>query len=182
MIGEDRVRARRMVTELAEFLRYTLEHRPLERTTLAAELEVIENYLAIEKIRFDDRLAVALEIDSAVVDATVPAFLLHPLVENALRYGDGGRSEQPLRVRVGGRIEGNRLVLEVWNTGTLRASADDRGGALMPSDGIPTVGTGIGLANVRARLDALYPGQHRFTLTETDGGVLARIELPVART
>ena len=182
MIGEDRARARRMVTELAEFLRYTLEHRPLDRTTLAAELEVIENYLAIETIRFEDRLAVEFGIDPAVVDATVPAFLLHPLVENALRYGNGSRPEQPLRVRLGGRIEGSRLVLEVWNTGTLRASADDRGGALMPSDGIATVGTGIGLANVRARLDAMYPGQHRFTLTETDGGVLARIELPAART
>jgi hypothetical protein len=52
----------------------------------------------------------------------------------------------------------------------------------VPSDGDPAAGTGIGLANVRARLDALFPGQHRFTLTEASGGVLARIEMPLART
>ena len=182
MIDEDRARARRMVTELAEFLRYTLVHRPLERTTLAEELEAIENYLAIEKIRFEDRLAVAFEIDRTVDGARVPAFLLHPLVENALRHGNGGSLQQPLHVRLGARTEADRLVLEVWNSGTLRpASVDGHGGALVPSDGDPTAGTGIGLANVRARLDALFPGQHRFTLAEVGGGVLARIELPLAR-
>jgi LytS/YehU family sensor histidine kinase len=172
-----------MVTELAEFLRYALVHRPLEHTTLAEELEVIESYLAIEKIRFEDRLAVAFEIDRAVAGAPVPAFLLHPLVENALRHGNGGGLKQPLHVRLGARAEADRLVLEVWNSGTLRrASVEGHGGALVPSDGGPTAGTGIGLANVRARLDALFPGQHRFTLTEVGGGVLARVELPLART
>jgi signal transduction histidine kinase len=182
MIGDDRARARRMVTELAEFLRYTLVHRPLEHTTLAEELEAIENYLAIEKIRFEDRLAVAFEIERAAAGAGVPAFLLHPLVENALRHGTGGSPSHPLQVRVAARTEADRLVLEVWNSGTLKAgSSDGHGGALVPSEGDPAAGTGIGLANVRARLDALFPGQHRFALTEVDGGVLARIELPLAR-
>lgn len=183
MIGEDRARARRMVTELAEFLRYALVHRPLERTRLAEELEVIESYLAIEKIRFEDRLVVEFEIDRAVADAPVPAFLLHPLVENALRHGEGGQPGHPLHVRLGARTEADRLVIEVWNSGTLRgASLDGHGGAFVPSDNGPTAGSGIGLTNVRARLDALFPGQHRFTLTEVGGGVLARIELPSPRT
>jgi len=183
MIGEDRARARRMVTELAEFLRYALVHRPLEPTTLAEELEAIESYLAIEKIRFEDRLAVAFEIDRTVAGAAVPAFLLHPLVENALRHGNGGAPTHPLHLRLGARTEADRLVLEVWNSGTLRpASVDGHGGALVPSNGDTAAGTGIGLANVRARLDALFPRQHRFTLTEVGGGVLARVELPLART
>jgi signal transduction histidine kinase len=183
MIGEDRVRARRMVTELAEFLRYALVHRPLEHTTLGEELEVVESYLAIEQIRFEDRLAVAFDVDRTAAGAEVPAFLLHPLVENALRHGDGGSPEHPMHVRVGARTESDRLVLEVWNSGTLRpTAADGRGGALVPSTGDPAAGTGIGLANVRARLDALFPGRHRFTLTEAEGGVLARVELPLART
>ncbi len=182
MIGEDRARARRMVTELAEFLRYALVHRPLEHTTLAEELEAVENYLAIEKIRFEDRLAVAFEVDRTAAGAGVPAFLLHPLVENALRHGSGGSPGHPLHVRLCARTEADRLVLEVWNSGTLSpASVDGHGGALVASDRDPTAGTGIGLANVRARLDALYPGRHRFALTEVDGGVLARIELPLAR-
>jgi two-component system, LytTR family, sensor kinase len=182
MIGEDPARARRMVTELAEFLRYALVHRPLERTTLAEELEAIESYLAIEEIRFEDRLAVAFEIDSTVSGAWVPAFLLHPLVENALRHGNGGSPRQPLHLRLGARTEADRLVLEVWNSGALRPSSGNGGaGGLAPSSGDPSAGTGIGLANVRARLDALFPGQYRFTLAEVGGGVLARIELPLPR-
>lgn len=163
MIEEDRVRARRMVTELAEFLRYTLVHRPLEHTTLAEELGAIESYLAIEKIRFEDRLVVAFDIDGTVTSAAMPAFLLHPLVENALRHGNGGSPGQPLHLRLGARTEAGRLVLEIWNSGTLKPAP-----------------AGIGLTNVRARLDALFPGQHRFALTETHGGVLARVELPFA--
>src|SRR5690606_35548278 len=121
--------------------------------------------------------------DRALSAARVPAFLLHPLVENALRHGAGGSSEHPLRVRLGARAAAERLVLEVWNSGTLRSpSGDGHVGAFVPSDGDRPAGTGIGLANVRARLDALLPGQHRFTLTELEGGVLARIELPLART
>ena len=181
MIMDDRDRARRMVTELAEFLRYTLVHRPLEHTTLAEELQVIESYLAIEKIRFEDRLAVAFEIDRTVDGARVPSFLLHPLVENALRHGNGGSPGHPLQVRVVARTAAGRLVLEVWNSGTLSsASGAGKSGALVPFQGDPADSTGIGLANVRARLEALLPGQHRFTLTEGDGGVLARIELPLA--
>ncbi|MFW6089016.1 MAG: sensor histidine kinase [Gemmatimonadota bacterium] len=181
LIDEDRVRSRRMVTELAEFLRYALLHRPLERSTLAEELAAIESYLAIEKIRFEERLAVAFEIDGGVSEAEVPAFLLHPLVENALRYGDGRSPEHPLHVRLGARSEADRLVLEVWNSGTLvPGSGDGRRHGLAPSDGDDAAGTGIGLENVRARLDALYRGRHRFTLSEADGGVLARIELPLA--
>jgi LytS/YehU family sensor histidine kinase len=182
MIDEDRARARRMVTELAEFLRYALVHRPLEHTTLAEELHAIESYLAIEKIRFEDRLVVAFDIDRAVTAAGVPAFLLHPLVENALRHGNGGSPGHPLQLRVGARPESDRLVLEVWNSGTLKPpSGDGRRGALVAPDGDPAAGTGIGLANVRARLDALFPGQYRFTLSEAGGGVLARVELPLAR-
>jgi two-component system LytT family sensor kinase len=183
MIVDDRDRARRMVTELAEFLRYTLVHRPLDHTTLSEELQVIESYLAIEKIRFEDRLAVGFEIDRTVDGARVPAFLLHPLVENALRHGNGGSPGHPLQLRVVARAAAGRLVLEVWNSGALQPAAGaGQVGALVPSHGDSTDGTGIGLANVRARLEALLPGQHRFTLTEADGGVLARIELPLART
>jgi two-component system, LytTR family, sensor kinase len=113
----------------------------------------------------------------------VPAFLLHPLVENALRHGHGRSPEHPLHVRLSARTEADRLVLEVWNSGTLTpASEYGHGHGLVPSDGDPATGTGIGLANVRARLDALFPGQHRFTLTEVSGGVLARIEMPLTRT
>lgn len=181
MIDEDRARARRMVTELAEFLRYTLVHRPLEHTTLGEELEAMENYLAIEKIRFEERLAVTIDVDRAAADVAVPAFLLHPLVENALRHGSGGSATRPLRLRMSARTEAHRLVLEVWNTALQPGSLNTHGGAFVTSDDDLRAGSGIGLANVRTRLNALFPGRHRFTLTEEGGGVLARIELPLAR-
>lgn len=182
LIDEDRVRSRRMVTELAEFLRYALLHRPLERTTLAEELAAIESYVAIEKIRFEERLTVAFEIDGGVSTAEVPPFLLHPLVENALRYGDGRSPEHPLHVRLSARTEADRLVLEVWNSGTLTSVTEDgHGYGHAPSADDQVAGTGIGLANVRARMDALFSGQHQFTLSEASGGVLARIEMPLAR-
>jgi hypothetical protein len=181
MIDEDRARARRMVTELAEFLRYTLVHRPLEHTTLGEEVEAIENYLAIEKIRFEERLAVTIDVDRSAAGVGVPAFILHPLVENALRHGRGGSPTRPLQLRLGARTEAKHLVLEVWNSGTLDGSADVHGSAFVASDEHPTAGTGIGLANVRTRLNALFPGRHRFTLSEQGGGVLARIELPLSR-
>lgn len=183
MIGEDAARARRMVTELAEFLRYALLHRPLEHTTLAKELEVIESYLSIEQVRFEDRLAVTFDVDRTVVEAPVPAFLLHPLVENALRHGSGGSPEEPLQLHLSARAEADRLVIDVWNSGRLgRAAASAHGGAFLPSAADSTAGAGVGLANVRGRLDALFPGQHRFTLTELDGGVRARVELPLTST
>jgi signal transduction histidine kinase len=182
MIDEDSVRARRMVTELSEFLRQALVHRPLDLTTVADEVGAIESYLAIERIRFEDRLAVTTDVDRAIEDAKVPAFLLQPVVENALRHGRGGSVADPLRVRLGAHAAAGRLVLEVWNSGALGpAAADERIGALVPAPEGTTAGTGIGLANVRARLKALFPGQHRFTLLEIDGGVLARIELPFIR-
>lgn len=181
MISEDPARARIMVTELAEFLRYALMHRPLDHTPLSDELEVIESYLAIEKIRFEDRLSVTFDVDRAAVEAPVPAFLLHPLVENALRHGNGGQPGHPLQVRVAARTEAGRLVLEVWNSGALVPSVNGRGGALVASDDGRPAGAGIGLANVRARLETLYPGQYRFTLAEGSGGVLARVEMPLAR-
>jgi hypothetical protein len=182
MISEDPARARIMVTELGEFLRYALVHRPLDHTPLSDELEVIESYLAIEKIRFEDRLSVTFEIERAAAAAPVPAFLLHPLVENALRHGNGGRPGHPLRVRVGARTEPGRLVLEVWNSGTLVPAMNGGGGALVVSADDRPAGAGIGLANVRSRLETLYPGQYRFMLAERSGGVLAQVELPLVRT
>ena len=142
----------------------------------------MESYLSIERIRFEDRLAVEIDVDPSVSDVEVPAFLLHPLVENALRYGDGGTQERPLRLRLGARTQGGQLVLEVWNSGSLRSqSTRGHAGALVASEGDRVAGTGIGLSNVRSRLAALLPGRHRFTLAEADGGVLARIDLPLPR-
>src|SRR5215204_5848868 len=87
MIDEDRVRARQMVTQLAAFLRHALVERALQTTTLAAELDALRGYLAIEQIRFEERLAIETHVEPAAEPCAIPAFLIHPLLENAIKHG-----------------------------------------------------------------------------------------------
>jgi signal transduction histidine kinase len=176
LINEDRQRARDMVTALSGYLRYALVERPLHVALLDEEVASVRGYLAIEKVRFEERLDVRLDVDPAALRCEVPAFLLNPLVENAVKHGAGGTTDTPLKLRVEARIvESDRLRLTVENNGgwgnartvALAAGAGD--------DGLPG---GLGLANVRARLAALHPGDHRIEIEEADGYVRVVVELP----
>ena len=179
MIDEDRARARSMVTELAGFLRYALLERPLQIARLSEELEAIHGYLQIELIRFEDRLDVTVHMEPAAEQCLVPAFLLNPLVENALKHGSRASPDEPLRVRLGGSVAEDRLLITVENTGSLSSQpasgepstwADSRDGRLL--------GAGIGLRNVQARLEQLFPNRHRMEIMERDGWVRVIVELP----
>ena len=182
MIDEDRGRARQMVTELAAFLRHALVERALQTTTLAAEIDALRGYLAIEQIRFEERLAIETHVDEAAEACAIPAFLIHPLLENAIKHGARDQGDGPLRVRLDATVTGDVLRVEVWNTGSLvsRAASDARhGGELGLVDASPNAaGTGIGVRNVRERLARLFPGRHRFELTDERGWVRALVELP----
>jgi hypothetical protein len=182
MIDEDRTRARQMVTELAAFLRHALVERALQTTTLAAELDALRGYLAIEQIRFEERLAIETHVDDAAESCAIPAFLIHPLVENAIKHGSRDGGGGPLRVRLDATVAGDVLRVEVWNTGSLLARAGDARravGDLGLADALPNAtGTGIGVRNVRERLARLFPGRHRFELTDERGWVRALVELP----
>jgi two-component system, LytTR family, sensor kinase len=183
MIDEDRSRARQMVTQLAGFLRHALVERALHTTTLAAELDALRGYLAIEQIRFEERLAIETCVDSAAESCAIPAFLIHPLLENAIKHGARERGDGPLRVRLVATVAGDVLRVEVWNTGAL-APARAASAALGADRGLPDLtpnvvaGTGIGVRNVRERLQRLFPGRHRFELSDGDGWVRALVELP----
>jgi two-component system LytT family sensor kinase len=87
LIQEDEQKAREMVTQLSEFLRYTLLNPPLDEIPLREEVDALRRYLAIEKARFEDRLTISLDVDRAAEERVVPGFLLHPLVENAIKHG-----------------------------------------------------------------------------------------------
>ena len=181
MIDEDRSRARQMVTQLAGFLRHALVERPLQTTTLAAELDALRGYLAIEQIRFEERLAIETRVDPDAESCAIPAFLIHPLVENAIKYGARDGGDGPLRVRLLATVAGDVLRVEVWNTGALASARPaGRGGDLGFAELAPGVvtGTGIGVRNVRERLQHLFPGRHRFELTDERGWVRALVELP----
>lgn len=160
-IDEDADRARRMVTQLSEFLRYALLHHGAAEVALGEEVEAVRNYLAIEKTRFEDKLEIEFDIDEAAGGLPTPSFLLNPLVENAIKHGLKS-SARPLRVRVSAKVKGGALLLEVANTGSLSRAEG---------------GTGVGLRNTRERLEKVYGGRGRLELFEEGGWVRARITL-----
>lgn len=159
LIEERPAAARRLVTQLAEHLRWALHPGRDREARLSEEIDAIRNYLAIQKTRFEGSLDVAIETDPDTGDALLPGFLLHPLVESAVIRGME-TSAMPLRIRVRARAEADRLRLEVANTGRRRPGDD-----------------GAGLEGVRTRLRLLVPGRHRFHVVEEDGWVRAVIEL-----
>jgi hypothetical protein len=179
LINEDRKRARDMVTALSGYLRYSLLERPLHVALLEEEVASVRGYLAIEQVRFEERLDARVEIEPAAMNCEVPAFLLNPLVENALKHGAIGTAGAPLVLRVEARlIAPDRLRVVVENTGRWakeRTTAHFKG-----EDGDELPG-GVGLANVRARLVALYPAEHRIDIEEVDGCVRVVLELPARR-
>jgi hypothetical protein len=162
-VDEDSTRAKRMITQLSEFLRYSLLHESAKKIPLRDELEAVRNYLAIEKIRFEDKLAVEYEIEKAAEDFKVPCFLLNPLVENAIKHGLQ-TSPKPLKIKISARMKANKLLLEISNTGNLQNGSNENG-------------NGIGLKNVRERLDKLFAENGKFDLSQENGFVKARIEI-----
>lgn len=160
LIDEDARRAKQMTTQLAEFLRYSLVNNANE-TTLGEEIEAARNYLAIEKIRFENRLNVLFDVDAAANDFRLPPFLLNPLVENAVKHGFANNGA-PLEITVSAKIVDKVLRLEVANNGVLNTNGN---------------GAKIGLQNVCERLAKLAPAPGEFVLREENGFVRAQITL-----
>jgi two-component system, LytTR family, sensor kinase len=167
-IDEDRARARRMVTELSEFLRYSLLDATTTEVPLSEEIEAVRSYLAIERIRFEDKLDVEFDIEPAAESFLLPSFLVHPLVENAVKHGMRSGSI-PLAIRLIARLDGDVLRIEVANTGRLARS---EAGA-----SAPVTGAGIGLENIRRRLEQMFHERSHFELSERDGWTRAVIEI-----
>ena len=169
MIVEDPDRSRTMVTELADFLRYSLDAEDQE-TDIGDEIQAVENYLAIQRIRFEESLDAKVEVDDAARSVAVPSFLIHPLVENAVKYGMR-TSEMPLRIRVEVARKANAIAIRVSNTGRLFDGRDGHGSSPLPE------GTGIGLKNIGERLKLVFPDRHTFRIRENDGWVHAEMLL-----
>jgi two-component system, LytTR family, sensor kinase len=130
---------------------------------LREEIEAVQNYLAIEKIRFEDKLEVGYEVDEKANEFSVPCLLLNPLVENAIKHGLQ-TSPKPLKIKISAKLEGEKLILEVANTGQLNELHNSNG-------------TKIGLKNVRERLEKLYNEKSSFELKQDDDFVKAKIEI-----
>ena len=168
LIREDPQRAEKMLGELAEFLRYSLARAKNPEVTLREELEAVQNYLAIEKIRFEDKLEISFQINPAAEEFRVPSLIIHPLVENAIKYGMQ-TSPLPLNISVAAQAVNGSLRLEVVNTGKWLGPSESQ----VP----PVQGVGIGLQNVRERLEQAFPRQHRFNVFERNDCVHAVLEI-----
>lgn len=167
LIHEDPDAAERMVGRLADLLRRTLETDGSAEVPLATELELVDRYLDIQAVRFQDRLRVRWEVATDARAARVPAMILLPLVENAVRHGVSARPG-PGEVGIRAQREADTLRLEVWDDGPGLPAVSQNGAR-----------RGIGLANTQARLTQLYGTTHRFELLDAaPSGLVVRLSLP----
>ncbi|MGE0440552.1 MAG: sensor histidine kinase, partial [Gemmatimonadales bacterium] len=161
---QDTETAGRMVEQLGHLLRRVTRPHGGEEVPLAEELEFARQYLALEEIRFSDRLVPGFVTGPGVDRALVPEFILQPLVENAVRHGLARRSDAT-RIEIRARRDGETLFLTVTDDG--------------PGPSAVSGGSGIGLANTRARLETLYGGEASLDLTpRSGGGAVATIRMP----
>ena len=168
LIEEDKASAKAMITELAEFLRYSLVSKNYSDVPLNEELEAIRHYLAIEKKRFEEKLQIKFDIDPMAEDYPVLSFLIHPLVENAIKYGMQ-TSPIPLVIQIKADIVNGSLVLEVCNSGKWVESSSVKEQK--------HIGTRTGLENIRQRLDNAFPNNHRFNVIKNEKSVRVKIEI-----
>jgi LytS/YehU family sensor histidine kinase len=167
LIHENPEDADRIVARLSELLRVSLEQSDTQEVPLRQELSFLERYLQIEQTRFQDRLAVEMEVEPGLDHVLVPSLILQPLVENAIRHGIEPR-EDTGRVKIAARRLDGMLELKV----------SDNGPGLPESEIAPNR-EGVGLSNTRSRLSHLYGANHRFDLTPASGGGLeARLLIP----
>jgi two-component sensor histidine kinase len=167
LIDENPLRARTAITELSNILRSSMQAEKLETVTFEKELNIVKDYLALEHIRFEDRLQVEYDIDEDTLDQPIPPMMLQTLVENAIKHGisrqvDGGK------VRIVSDFKEDYHELVILNTGVLNGNRD--------SDG-------FGLASTKNRLQLLFGQKANFDIREVnENTVQARVLIPVDTT
>jgi two-component system, LytTR family, sensor kinase len=163
LIHSDGEAADQMVSRLADLLRMTLDSGADQEILLRQEMAFTDAYLNIEAIRFQDRLTVKRDVPETCLDALVPAFLLQPLVENAIKHGVADIAG-PATIEIRARHEADWLILEVIDNGRGLRGDSKRG---------------IGTQNTATRLQLMYKNRHVFDLCNlSGGGTKATVRLP----
>jgi hypothetical protein len=152
-----------MVGDLSSYLRYSLDHRNHLLTTLAVELDTTNAYLKIQAARFGDRFQSSIAAAPVAREVLVPSFLLQPLVENAFKHGFH-HTPPPWNLQIAAEVRGERLKIEIRNNGNLLNYEDGDG-------------PGMGLELIHRRLEIHYPGRHSFQIQQSEGWVVATLEL-----
>jgi len=167
LVDENQKHAKEMITELSEFLRYSLISKNYSDVPLKQELEAIRHYLRIEKKRYEEKLQIDYKINPLAEEYPVLSFLIHPLVENAVKYGMQ-TSSMPVQIVLKADVQGDTLNVEVCNSGSW----------IEPdSKNEQKQGTGTGLKNIQQRLQNAYPDNHHFEVAKESKQVCVRIEI-----
>lgn len=167
LVEEDKQRAKGMITELSEFLRYSLVSKNYSNVPFNDELDAMKHYLAIEKTRYEENLMIEYKIDPSAENYPVLSFLIHPIIENALKYGMQ-TSVMPLRLTISANVRDDTFCVEICNSGKWIQRENSNHSS---------ESTGTGLENVRRRLVNAFPGKHNLTINKTDGKVCVKIEI-----
>ncbi|USA39307.1 sensor histidine kinase [Pelagerythrobacter marinus] len=160
-------RAETMIQSIASFYRHSLAEDPTSDVPLEDEFELQRQYLAIESVRFPDRLEAVFDLPTDLAEARVPGMILQPLVENSVRYAVAPH-KVPVTIRIAAREDYGRLAITV----------EDDGPGAPASAG---QGFGIGLANVRDRLQARFGREASVTSGPVEGGYLTEIRIPLVK-
>jgi LytS/YehU family sensor histidine kinase len=179
LVDENPERARKAITELSNILRSSMQADKSESVSMEKELDIVRDYLALENMRFEDRLQVEYRIDSATLGLPVPPMMLQTLVENAIKHGISRQIHGGV-VRIVSTLKNGFHELSVQNTGSLKGQAqgDSRMPALMPAS--EAGGKGFGLSSTTNRLHLLYGNKAKFEIKQTAPSLVeARIQIPV---
>ncbi|MEO0879003.1 MAG: histidine kinase [Pseudomonadota bacterium] len=170
VLEKDGRQANSMLTQLSSFLRYSLDSDPLQKTTLAEELRALELYLNIERTRFGERLRFVKEIDDEAREALVPSLIMQPAIENAIKYAIA-KMESGGEIRIQAKREGDLLALRVCDNGPEAPQN--------PESLLSDASAGVGLVNMRDRLNHLYGGDFTFELSPVNPtGLCVGMTLP----
>ena len=155
--------AQSMIARLSNLLRFSLDHVTTEKVTLRHELDFLMEYIGIEKVRFEERLVVEKDVPANTLNAEVPNMILQPIVENAIRHGIGNKAGGGT-IKISTMRHNDRLLISVTDDGTPPLAGKN--------------GSGIGLANTRARLTKLYGKDFSFSLQPCGQGAQVRLDIP----
>ncbi len=163
LIHKEPDKARALISELSEFLKYTLTIKDKLEVSLSEELEAINHYLELEKTRFEEKLIINIEIDPSTEDIYVPALILHPLVENAIKYGMVSASGG-MTLMISSKLKNDSLILEVRNSG-----------GWIDKNEHDQTSTNTGLANVEERLKNSFGGKAEMNIEKNESFVSVKI-------
>ena len=164
LVDENPTRARRAITELSNILRSSMQAEKSETVTLERELDIVKDYLALEQMRFEERLKIEFQIEGDTLQQPVPPMMLQTLVENSIKHGIGKLVNGGI-VRIISNFKQDHLELLVQNTGQLNGSIN---------------GDGFGIKSTQDRLNLMYQGKAVFDIRNIDSNMVeSKVTLPV---